>query len=165
MFATSCADQANPHFSTGHPTPMKYLRLLGSLLILISAAFLSGCVTRLDATITPGTKLDQVNTFYVVHLPADGRGVERLIADRLNTMGKKATFGEKSEAPAGVDAVVTYQDKWMWDITMYMIELNIQLRQPKTEMAIATGHSLRTSLVRKSPPEMIEEVLGQIFTK
>ena len=142
---------------------MKYPRILTALLVLVCTAFLSGCVTQLNANLTPGTKLAEVKTFYVVHLPADGRGVERLIADRLNTMGKQATYGEESAIPAGVDAVVTYQDKWMWDITMYMIELNIQLRQPKTNMAIATGHSLRTSLVRKSPPEMVEEVLSQIF--
>ena len=144
---------------------MKYPRLLASLLILGCAAFLSGCVTQLNADVTPGTNLNAARKFYVVHLPQDERGIDGLIADRLNTMGKQATHGEKAKVPDDVDAVVTYQDKWMWDITMYMIELNIQLRQPKTDMALATGHSLRTSLVRKSPPEMVEEVLSQIFNK
>jgi hypothetical protein len=101
----------------------------------------------------------------VVRLDADKRGIEKLISDRLNVMGYKATAGEKTAVPDDAEAIVTYQDKWMWDITMYMIELNVQVRQPKTDIAMATGHSLRTSLARKSPPEMVEEVLTDLFKK
>lgn len=143
----------------------KNIPLITALLAVILAAFLSGCVTQLNAEVTPGAKLDEVKKIYVVRLPSDTRGVERLIADRLNLMGLTATSGEKAAMPEDVDAVVTYQDKWMWDITMYMIELNVQLRHPKTEMSFAAGHTMRTSLVRKSPPELIEEVLTEIFKK
>jgi hypothetical protein len=146
---------------------MKYTtRILASLLIVLAATFLGGCATsQLNADVSPGTKLSEVKKIYVVHLPKDGRGVDRLIADRLNLMGRQATSGEKTARPADADTVVTYQDKWMWDITMYMIELNIQLRHANTDMSFASGHSLRTSLVRKSPPEMVEEVLTEIFNK
>jgi hypothetical protein len=144
---------------------MKKLNLI-AVLVSFVGLLLSGCATaQLTSDVSPGAKLEDARTFYVVHLPKDDRGVDKLIADRLNTMGKQATFGEKETAPADVDAIVTYQDKWMWDITMYMIELNVQLRQPKTDIAIASGHSLRTSLVRKSPPEMVSEVLNDIFKK
>lgn len=126
-------------------------------------ALLSGCVTQLNSDVSPEAKLQDLKTIYVVHLPQDGRGVDKLIADRLAVMGKQATSGERSAMPEDVDAIVTYQDKWMWDITMYMIELNVQVRRPKNEIALATGHSLRTSLARKSPAQMVEEVLNDIF--
>lgn len=142
---------------------MKSIRIIAMLVLAAAAVFLSGCVTQLKADVSPGTKLGEVKKLYVVKLPADGRGVDRMIADRLNAMGLKATNGERSAMPDDVDAIVTYQDKWMWDITMYMLELNVQLRQPKTEMAMASGHTLRTSLARKSPTELIEEVLNEIF--
>lgn len=143
---------------------MKKSSLLFLFAVIVS--LLSGCATaQLHSDISPGANLDGVNKIYVVRLPQDERGVEKLIADRLNVMGKEATSGEREAMPADVDAVITYQDKWMWDITMYMIELNVQVRQPKTEIAMATGHSLRTSLVRKSPPEMVAEVLNDIFKK
>ncbi len=145
---------------------MKYIRLLASLSVLFAAALFSGCsVIQLTADVSPGTNLGEAKKFYVVHAPKDDRGIDRLIADRLNLMGKQASYGDKSGIPAEVDAIVTYQDKWMWDMTMYMIELNIQLRRPKTEMSMASGHSLRTSLARKSPPQMVEEVLTAIFSK
>jgi hypothetical protein len=144
---------------------MKSLRSLVALMLLVASVFLTGCITKLDSQLAPGANLAEVKTLYVVRLEKDGRGIEKLIADRLNLMGKSATSGERSAAPANVDAIVTYQDKWMWDLTMYMIELYVQIRAPKTEMALATGHSLRTSLARKSPPEMVEEVLNDVFKK
>ncbi|HUR59546.1 MAG TPA: hypothetical protein VM029_17645, partial [Opitutaceae bacterium] len=135
-------------------------KILSAGLLILLVGFFSGCATvKLNSTVAPGANLSALKKYYVVHLPKDARGVDRLIADRLNAMGRQATNGEKSAMPADVDAVVTYQDKWMWDITMYMIELTVQVRQPNTDIAIATGHSLRTSLARKSPPEMVEEVL------
>jgi hypothetical protein len=127
-------------------------------------ALLSGCATaQLHSDIATGTDLQTLKKIYVVRLPKDERGVEKLIAEHLNALGKEATSGEKADAPASVDAIVTYQDKWMWDITMYMIELNVQVRNPKTEISLANGHSLRTSLVRKSPREMVTEVLNDLF--
>lgn len=138
-------------------------KYLASLLLALVALLSSGCMTKLKSELAPGADLSAVKKIHVVHLPADGRRIDRLIADRLNLMGRQATYGEKADAPADVQALLTYQDKWMWDITMYMIELNVQVRKPGSEIAIATGHSMRTSLARKSPPEMVEEVLNDVF--
>lgn len=140
-----------------------------SLLLLLVAlvGLMSGCSTvQLNSNVTPGTDLNGLKKFYVVRLDKDTRGVEKLIAQRLTTLGKEASAIEPSVAvPADADAVVTYQDRWIWDITMYMLQLDVQIRNPKTNMALATGHSLRTSLARKSPPEMVEEVFNDIFKK
>ena len=51
----------------------------------------------------------------------------------------------------------TYKDKWMWDITMYMIELTITFREPGTDYPLAEGNSYHTSLTRKSPEEMVDD--------
>lgn len=140
-------------------------KYLVSLILLVFVGLSSGCVTQLKSDIAPGTDLKSFKKFYVVRLAADQRGVEKLIADRLNVMGYKATAGEKALIPEDAEVIVTYQDKWMWDITMYMIQLDVQIRRPKTEIALASGHSMRTSLVRKSPPEMVAEVLTDLFKK
>ena len=113
----------------------------------------------------PGADLSTVKSVYVVRLASDGRNVNRMIADALVARGLSATTGDSLKAPDGVDAVITYQDKWMWDITMYMIQLDIQFRKPVSEIPIATGSSMRTSLARKSAEEMVKEVLDQIFAK
>lgn len=123
----------------------------------------TGCSTTLEAKKAPGTDLSKLKIFYVQKLPADGRGVEQLIAYRLTLMGFHAISGASETPSSPVDAIVTYQDKWMWDITMYMIQLSVQLRDPQSRMVLATGHSMRTSLVRKDPEGMVEEVLAEIF--
>jgi hypothetical protein len=79
----------------------------------------------------------------------------------LTQMGYVATTSDAKRTD--VDADITYLDKWMWDLTMYMIELTVVVRDPATQFPMATGNSLHTSLTRKSPKEMVEEVTTNIF--
>lgn len=130
------------------------------VLVLLLAA---GCAQTLEATKLPGADLSKLKSFYVQKLPADERGIEQLIARRLTARGLTATSGASDTSPSPVDAIVTYQDKWMWDLTMYMLELSIQLRHPQNHTVLATGHSMRTSVVRKDPEGMVEEVLTEMF--
>lgn len=135
-----------------------------TLLILIY--FTSGCaVNRMDADIMPGTDLSTLKSVYVVRIPADNRGVNKIIATRFEEQGITATTGDREKAPDDIDAVVTYIDKWMWDITMYMLELTIVIRNPDSDFPLAKGNSLHTSLTRKSPKEMVDEVITNIFNE
>jgi hypothetical protein len=134
--------------------------VLGLVAVVISIT--SGCaINRATATLDPSTDLDSIKTLYVMKFAPDGRGINNLIVKKLRAMGYRATTG--IEPPKNVDAVVTYQDKWMWDITMYMLELTITLRDPQNDFPMASGNSFHTSLTRKSPEEMVDEVLTNIF--
>ena len=138
------------------------VKYAASMLMLL--VFTTGCaVNRATATVDPSAKLDTLKTLFVKQDPEDGRGINKLIAEKLQTLGYQATTG--SEAPKSIDALVTYVDKWFWDITMYMIELTITIREPETEFPLATGNSLHTSLTRKSPPEMVDEVITNIMNE
>lgn len=99
---------------------------------------------------------------YVKKIPEDKGATNELIAEKLRTKGVTVTTGEAA-APGNVDAVVTYVDKWMWDITMYMLELTITIRDPKSDFPLATGNSFHTSLTRLSPKEMVNEVVDNIY--
>jgi hypothetical protein len=124
----------------------------------------SGCaVNRATATLDPTADLDSIQTIYVTKFAPDGRGINVLIVEKLRTMGYSVETG--IETPEEVDVVVTYQDKWMWDITMYMLELTVTLRDPKTHFPLASGNSFHTSLTRKSPEEMVDEVINNIFNQ
>ena len=134
---------------------------LGAMLIP-ALIVLYGCATA-SSTQSPGVDLGKIKTVYVVKLAADERGVNRVIADQLNLLGYQATTGLEPDMPQSVDATITYQDRWMWDITMYMLRLNIQVRDSKTGSILAEGESYRPSLQRKSPDGMAKEVLESIF--
>jgi hypothetical protein len=123
---------------------------------------LCACAT-VNSDRAPDADIKHLKTFYVARVPEDERGVEKLISARLVAMGYQSSFGDSPVPPTPVEAVVTYQDRWMWDITMYMIKLDIQIHDGKSGAILANGEATRPSLQRKSPEGMVEEVLGVIF--
>ena len=133
---------------------------LGFIIIVLSTlALLHGCaINRATATVDQTTDLSKLKIFYVRKYSEDTRNTNILIADKLTEMGFNV-----SDTETDVDATVTYVDKWFWDITFYLLELTITLRDPKTDFPLATGNSVHTSLSRKSPEGMVDEVLTNIF--
>jgi len=138
---------------------MKGLMLAG---LALAATLLGGCAT-VESARAPDANLKNLKTFYVTRVPEDERGIEKLIAARLGAMGFTATSGDAPQPPEKTDAIVTYQDRWMWDITMYMIKLDIQIHDGESGAVLARAQSMRPSLQRKSPEGMVQEVLGEIF--
>lgn len=138
----------------------RVIRLL--LAAVAVSVFASGCaVNRATATVDPSANLDKLRVVQVRKLEGEDGTLQKLIAGNLRKRGFEVT--EEAKPPEQVDAVVTYVDKWMWDITMYLVELTVTVREPKSDYPLATGNSLHTSLTRLSPPEMVDEVVGNIF--
>ncbi len=141
-------------------------RWIACLALAVLVGALQGCaVNRSTGSVTPDRDIATLKTFYVVKFVPDGRGINELIANDLQRRGYVARTGPEGNAPKDVDAVVNYIDKWMWDITMYMLELTVEVREPGTGAMLATGNAYHTSLTRLTPPEMVTEVLDNIFTK
>lgn len=137
-------------------------RRLALVFILSVAASLSGCaVNRATATADPALRWDTIKSLHVKKLAADERNIQVLIADKLRAQGFRVTVDPEPNPQA--DAVVTYVDRWMWDITMYMLELTVAIRDPKSDFPLASGNSFHTSLSRKSPKEMVDEVIDNIM--
>ena len=137
------------------------MRRLALSLLLAAATLAGGCaVNRATATADPALRWDTLKTLHVKKLEADERGIQTLIADKLRTKGFSVTVDPQPNPQA--DAVVTYADRWQWDITMYMLELTVVIRDPKSDFPLASGNSFHTSLTRKSPQEMVDEVIENI---
>jgi hypothetical protein len=138
-------------------------RVIRLLIAVVAVSVLaSGCaVNRATATVDPSANLDKLRVVQVKKLGGEDGSIQELIAGNLRKRGLEVVDdGKPSER---VDAVVTYVDKWWWDITMYLMELTVTVRDPKSDFPLATGNSLHTSLTRLSPPEMVDEVVGNIF--
>lgn len=140
---------------------IRFLKL-GVILGLVTALTAGCAVNRATGSVDSSTNLSALKTMYVKKYPDDNADVNVLIADKLRSKGATVTTGTEAP-PSGVDAVVTYVDKWMWDITMYMLELTITIRDPKTDFPLASGNSFHTSLTRLSPKEMSNEVVDNIY--
>jgi hypothetical protein len=138
----------------------RVIRLL--LAAVAVSVFASGCaVNRATATVDPSANLDKLRVVQVRRLEGEDGTIQKLIASNLRKRGYEVS--EDAKPPEKVDAVVTYVDKWLWDITMYLSELTVTVRELKSDAPLATGNSLHTSLTRRSPPEMVDEVVGNIF--
>jgi len=131
-------------------------------LLIASLVFLSACAS-LNTTKAPDADLSKINTIYVQKLTGEEADIDKLLVSRLNEMGYQATTGKEETPPAQVDAIVTYVDRWMWDLTMYMIRLTVQIRDGSSRAILASAESYRPSLQRKSPEFMVKEVLEKIF--
>ena len=154
---------------------LRRLPLILSLICLFLVT--SGCaINRATAQLSPGTDLSKVKSFYIVEELKDKGtwNVYKLIETNLKKRGYTVTSGpeiaviEKPtkdiQSPYKSDVVVTYVDKWMWDMTNYMLELTITFIDATSNLPMARGNSFHTSLTRKSPEEMVDEVLTNIFS-
>jgi hypothetical protein len=139
-----------------------FRRFASTAVMLLAMGATTGCaVNRANALLLADADLSKVKSIYVVHAPDDGRQVDQELKHAFEKRGFVAVTGPELKAPYPQDAVVTYVDKWMWDMTMYMLELTVTVRDPRN-FPLATGNSLHTSLTRKSPSEMADEVVGNI---
>lgn len=144
-----------------------FVRLLPALLLIgMSLMVLQGCAST-SAEYAPDASnesIDSIESLHVKKFGPDERGIDTVIADELTKMGFDVSHGPTARSPHEVDALVTYQDHWWWDITMYMIRLEIQIRDPETHAMIAEGEAYRPSLQREPPEQVAQAVLDEIFT-
>ncbi|MBN2427446.1 MAG: hypothetical protein JXK94_03820 [Deltaproteobacteria bacterium] len=134
--------------------------------ILLAFGFVSGCsIVEQRAAKLPGAEIKEKPKFFVLSLEGDKRNIALVISDELEAMGYESDSGLKSWMPPDTDVLVTFEDRWFWDMANYMIRLNMEFRDPVTEYPLVVGESLRTSLARKSPPEMAREVLTGMFAE
>jgi len=141
--------------------PKKYL-LLTLLTLQLS---LSACATKLTANVNESQDMDDLGQIFVAHFEPDGRDIHKIIAEEFNALGYNATYGETEEKPKNADTVVTYADRWMWDMTMYMLAIDITLFDVNKGLPIADVHNMRTSLVRKTPRGMVRGALYELLGK
>ena len=140
----------------------RWLRYPAALTLL---AFLAGCTSpqpMVAAQVISDVDLDSFETYYVPQHEGD-RGVGKFIVEQLVERGKEVRVGSAPQAPEGTDVLVVYEDSWMWDLTMYLILLRIDFRDPETHVLLAAGSSSRPSVIRAAPHEMVRETLDGIF--
>lgn len=143
---------------------MQVKMFIKSIAIITLLVMFSGCANRAVVDRHPSFSLESIKALHIKNSDGGGDELIPVIISKLRELGyTNITSGD--EVSPNADAVLTYRDKWMWDITMYMIELTITVRDKDSWTPLATGNSMHSSLTRKSEEEMVDEVLRNIFTK
>ena len=79
--------------------------------------------------------------FFVERQPNDTRNLDAVLEESLRAHGVTITRDR-----AQADFVVTYEDRWMWDMRMYLRDFSIEVRDAKTELVVGSGKSHQDSL-------------------
>jgi hypothetical protein len=136
------------------------MRALLGLVVLLAA---SGCASpsSLAGFHLPSEARQKGIVFSVKHQPKDERRLDKAIAAVLQSRGIDAVTDP--EVPA--DYVVSYVDRWYWDMRMYLVDLRIDVREPENDVLVATGRSYQTSLAAlgSSHQDIIEKVVDVII--
>ena len=138
---------------------------VAAFILMLLLIGMTGCsVQNLEARLVPGSNLIPQESYYVIRHEQDTRSIDATIVKQLETMGfRNISSGPEINRPNDTDIIILYEDRWMWDITNYLIFLKIQFRDANSNLLLARGKSYRTSLVRKSVDEMVQETLVAIF--
>jgi hypothetical protein len=132
--------------------------LLGFATVLL----LAGCAEFSSRT-TPSAKLGSYQHIYVQHSLTDGRGLDGVIAQELQRLGYDASAGPLTLMPKNTELVLLYQDRWSWDFTTYMIELNMQVMTAHSGRMLAEARTFRPSLVGHPPVQLVDQILNNWF--
>jgi hypothetical protein len=66
--------------------------------------------------------------------------------------------------PRDVDGYFTYNDKWEWDLTMYLADLEIELHDTQTSTLIASARYKQSWVHRyPNPIDIVDNLVGQIL--
>ncbi len=138
----------------------KFIHLLLSVLLILT---MGACANRATVDRHETFNIDNIKSLHIRNSEGGGDELIPIMEKKLISMNYTVTSGDEISPTA--DAIITYRDKWMWDLTMYMIELTVTVRDKNSDFPLATGNSMHTSLTRKSEEEMVDEVLTNLFTK
>jgi hypothetical protein len=160
MHFNQAARQSGLFYSSSF-TAMKLLHSVSYLVVLACVGLLTGCATGMSTR--KATDLTRFKKIYVESRLADNHRIDAQIAAALNALGREATFGVATMRPDGVDAIVSYTDRWEWDFKNYLIEIKIDLRDARTDKPLATGTYYQASLKTKPSEEVIRLILKPLF--
>jgi hypothetical protein len=131
----------------------------------VLALAIVACATAIQTDPIPPELKKSSLQYFVENHGKDSRGIDHMITREIRSRGLKVENGLASARPAELDVLVVYEDRWQWDMSNYLIFLRIDLRDPATNVLLATGSSYQTSGARKPEAEVVAQIIGGMFDK
>lgn len=100
-----------------------------------------GCSPAVEGRRLADPARAQGGLFFVEPQPKDTRHLDTVVEESLRAHGVTITR-DRTQA----DFIVTYEDRWMWDMRMYLRDFSIEVRDAKTEQVVGSGKSHQDSL-------------------
>lgn len=124
----------------------------------------TGC-SSMSSYLETGVNISNYKHLYVEHKLADARGVDTLIAQDFRNRGYDISYGPLTLMPRQTDAIISYDDRWDWDFTYYLLQLTVTIRDARTGRTVANVKDIRPSISGKTPVQMIHESVSKILKR
>ena len=142
---------------------MKHLlQLTASCVILF---VLAGCSTLEPGKRHSNINLQELKRGYIVTPPNYNLTVSRYIGEALIPRGVSIRAGAGETLPPDLDFLITYEDKWTWDLKMYLESLEIKFLNPTNREVLASG-SYHQGVFHGYPDlqQTVEDVIQSIYS-
>ena|ERR1700693_2199031 len=127
----------------------------------------AGCETYHPAYTAPNFVPSSLKKVAVLNNPLSKakRHIDTDVANVLLHRGIEAVLiPAGAPPPPDIDGYFTYSDKWEWDMTMYLAQLEIQLHDSHTGAVLASASYEQSVLYRyPSPTDIADALVGQIL--
>ncbi len=136
-----------------------------AFLLLVASVLATGCSTsRSNAAFSPQFDRAKVKFVFVERRLADNNNVRDRFVDALRARGFTSEAGPLTLMPEkGVDVVLVYEDTWEWNFGNRLVELRVQLRNPRTNELLAGSVLHRGAIFGKNTSEMVEAIVDDLF--
>jgi hypothetical protein len=123
---------------------------------------LAGCSSA-DTAFEVPADLRKFRHIYVQSSQNDSNHLDDLIANELQRLGYDASAGVRTMVPDNAELLLTYESQWNWDFRTYLIQLDVTVRDIRTEKQLGHGRIFHAGVTTKSPEEMVTRVLTPMF--
>lgn len=140
------------------------MRLFVLPLLLALACLSGGCAGTVSVRRAPKVDLKALHTIFVERRLNDNHHFDELLVQELRARGYQADSGPLTMMePETTDAVVTYQDQWIDDLSSHLAGFSIVLTDPRRHQQLATGSYFRPSVTHMSPADMVHRTAEELF--
>lgn len=129
---------------------------------------LVGCGGAQNVVRTNTSAPEQIRTAALSPLAGNSPEVDSYVSDALLSQGVSTAppLPAGTRKSADVDAVVTYQDVWRWDMAMYLKSISISLYDGKTGSLLVTGKWTDSLFHAWHRGESVsKELIAEMFSK
>ncbi len=113
--------------------------------IAVLALFAVACAGKSATQLSEAARSEGA-VFWVENHGRDNRNLEEIIANALRLRGLEASGGQQNARPADFDFLVTYVDRWSWDMRTFLMKITINVEDASSGQIVATSESHQDSL-------------------
>jgi hypothetical protein len=132
------------------------------LFLSIVVACLAGC-TSVSMRKAPSLDLSRFQRIFVVQPFNENHHLDEFFVAELRAAGRTASSGPLTMMPEDTEAVLTYDSRWTWDFTTYMIDLNVELFTSHTKKKLAEARYYQPTARPKPPEVAVHAIVAQLF--